>query len=104
MRNIFLALLLANLAFAAWHVWFSDSPRPVRPDDSDLPPITLVKELPTGDADSQAANSAFNSSTIIGHFAHDAARIGGIVSRQCAEQDGAILHAARHRSHMVKRE
>lgn len=55
MRNIFLALLLANLAFAAWHVWFSDSPRPVRPDDSGLPPITLVKELPTGDADSQAA-------------------------------------------------
>ncbi len=55
MRNIFLALLLANLAFAAWHVWFSDSPRPVRPDDSDLPRITLVKELPTGDADPQVA-------------------------------------------------
>jgi cell division septation protein DedD len=46
MRNIFLALVLANLAFAAWHTWFADSPRPVRTDDADLPTITLVKELP----------------------------------------------------------
>jgi hypothetical protein len=45
MRNLFLALLLANLAFAAWHHWFAESevaPRLVR---TDLPDITLVSEL-----------------------------------------------------------
>jgi cell division septation protein DedD len=47
MRNIFLALVLANLAFAAWHAWFADAPRPLRAEDPDLPSITLVKELPT---------------------------------------------------------
>jgi cell division septation protein DedD len=46
MRNIFLALVLANLAFAAWDSWFADSPRPARTEDQDLPSITLVRELP----------------------------------------------------------
>jgi hypothetical protein len=51
MRNIFLALVLANLAFAAWHLWFAESPRPSRDEDPDLPGITLVKELPGEIAD-----------------------------------------------------
>jgi cell division septation protein DedD len=46
MRNLFLALVLANLAFAAWHSWFSEPPRPVHARDTDLPSITLVSELP----------------------------------------------------------
>src|SRR5262245_41046314 len=46
MRNVFLCLVLANLAFAAWHVWFSRPPRPVRAPDADVPSITLVSELP----------------------------------------------------------
>jgi len=55
MRNIFLALVLANLAFAAWHTWFARSPRPVRGEDPDLPAITLVKELPADIVDVPAA-------------------------------------------------
>jgi cell division septation protein DedD len=46
MRNLFLALVLANLAFAAWHAWFASPPRAARPLDPALPSITLVSELP----------------------------------------------------------
>ena len=46
MRNIFLALVLANLAFAAWHTWFATKPRPTQVEDSSCRRITLVKELP----------------------------------------------------------
>lgn len=46
MRNLFLALVLANLAFAAWHAWFAAPPRAARPLDPPLPSITLVSELP----------------------------------------------------------
>lgn len=46
MRNVFLVLVLANLAFAAWHAWFADPPRAVHASDSDLPGLTLVSELP----------------------------------------------------------
>ena len=48
MRNLFLALLLANLAFAAWHAWFATPPGAVRVADPDLPSLTLVSELPEG--------------------------------------------------------
>ena len=46
MRNLFLALVLANLAFAAWHTWFAQAPRVPRAVDPDLPSITLVSEVP----------------------------------------------------------
>jgi hypothetical protein len=46
MRNLFLALVLANLAFAAWHAWFASPPRVARPPDAPLPSITLVSEVP----------------------------------------------------------
>ena len=46
MRNLCLALVLANLAFAAWHLWFSQPPRAVHVADPDVPGITLVSELP----------------------------------------------------------
>jgi cell division septation protein DedD len=46
MRNLFLVLLLANLAFAAWHAWFAQPARPTHVVDPSLPGITLVKELP----------------------------------------------------------
>ena len=45
MRNLFLALVLANLAFAAWHTWFAPT-RASRPVDPALPSITLVSEVP----------------------------------------------------------
>jgi cell division septation protein DedD len=46
MRNIFLALVLANLAYAAWHAWYASPPRTVRPAPANVPGITLVSELP----------------------------------------------------------
>jgi cell division septation protein DedD len=46
MRNLFLALVLANLGFAAWTAWFAPSQRPGRPADEGLPALTLVSEVP----------------------------------------------------------
>jgi hypothetical protein len=49
MRNVFLALVLANLAFAAWHSWFAGEPAPPALRRAAGPPgITLVSELPSG--------------------------------------------------------
>ncbi len=47
MRNLFLALVLANLAFAAWHTWFAQAPRVARSPEPSLPSLTLVSELPS---------------------------------------------------------
>jgi hypothetical protein len=47
MRNLFLALVLANLAFAAWSAWVAPTQRTGRPADEGLPPLTLVSEVPT---------------------------------------------------------
>lgn len=46
MRNLFLALLLANLAFAAWSAWFSGGQQAGRSVDDGLPALTLVSEVP----------------------------------------------------------
>lgn len=46
MRNLFLALVLANLAFAAWHNWFARSVPGSRTEDRDVPGLMLVSELP----------------------------------------------------------
>lgn len=46
MRNVFLALVLANLGFAAWSAWYSSEPNPGRPAEDGLPGITLVSEVP----------------------------------------------------------
>jgi len=57
MRNVFFALVLANLGFAAWHSWFSPSRLPHSPDN-DLPSLTLVREVPPELADRREANAA----------------------------------------------
>jgi cell division septation protein DedD len=57
MRNVFFVLLLANLAFAAWHSWYSPSRLP-HSVDTDLPKLTLVSELPPEIADRRKANAA----------------------------------------------
>jgi cell division septation protein DedD len=57
MRNLFFGLVLANLAFAAWHSWYSPSRVP-HPVDSDLPKLTLVSEVPPEIADRRRANAA----------------------------------------------
>ena len=46
MRNLFLALVLANLGFAAWSSWFAPTQRVGRPADDGLPKLTLVSEVP----------------------------------------------------------
>ncbi len=46
MRNLFLALVLANLGFAAWSAWFSPDHRVGRSADEGLPVLTLVSEVP----------------------------------------------------------
>ncbi|HUQ51065.1 MAG TPA: SPOR domain-containing protein [Gammaproteobacteria bacterium] len=46
MRNFFLALVLANLGFAAWSAWFAAPQRSGRPADDGLPALTLVSEVP----------------------------------------------------------
>jgi hypothetical protein len=57
MRNLFLLLVLANLAFAAWHDWFAERPRPAQPRDADLPSITLVSEVPADIAELRTARA-----------------------------------------------
>jgi hypothetical protein len=47
MRNLFLVLVLANLAFAAWHSWFSGAP--VTSIASDVPTIMLASEFPVAE-------------------------------------------------------
>jgi hypothetical protein len=45
MRNLFLALVLLNLAFAAWENWYAEPQRPVRRSvGTGAPGITLVDE------------------------------------------------------------
>jgi cell division septation protein DedD len=46
MRNLFLVLVLANLAFAAWSAWVAPSAQRGRSTDDGLPPLTLVSEVP----------------------------------------------------------
>jgi cell division septation protein DedD len=46
MRNIFLALVLANLAFAAWHLWLAPQQSVPERTAQDVPGVTLVSELP----------------------------------------------------------
>ncbi|HEX7082040.1 MAG TPA: hypothetical protein VF329_13600 [Gammaproteobacteria bacterium] len=51
MRNLFFALVLANLAFAAWHAWFAPSD-PVLQRDRGAGRIRLVSEVEAGGAGS----------------------------------------------------
>ena len=47
MRNLFLALVLANLAFAAWQSWFATPTRPAGRAAAEVPEIMLASELQT---------------------------------------------------------
>jgi cell division septation protein DedD len=58
MRNLFLALVLANLAFAAWHAWYAPLTPVLHAADSTLPKLTLVSEVP---ADLRSAGSVNDS-------------------------------------------
>jgi cell division septation protein DedD len=56
MRNAFFLLVLANLGYAAWHSWYSPSRVP-HAADTDLPKLTLVREVPPEVADRREANA-----------------------------------------------
>jgi len=59
MRNLFLILVLANLAFAAWSRWFAPGPDGLDLDDaSPVGNITLVSELDDGAAPESAATAS----------------------------------------------
>ncbi len=55
MRILFLVLVLGNLAFAAWHAWFSAPEVPTRPIRSDAPTIELIAEAGTSAAPEEVA-------------------------------------------------
>ncbi len=46
MRHLFLVLVLANLAFAAWSAWFAGPATVGRRSDDGAPALTLVSEVP----------------------------------------------------------
>jgi len=57
MRNVFLALVLANLVFAAWTLWYAAPPLASTPREQGLP-IRLVGEVASGlEADAGADES-----------------------------------------------
>lgn len=55
MRNAFLALVLINLGFAAWHQWFAVAPQPTRSLTQVGPRISLVTEV-ASEAQSRGGN------------------------------------------------
>lgn len=68
MRNLFLALVLANLAFAAWHFWFAEPDATVSRAATGTATITLVDELDEADIDEASAETCIS----IGAFAQRA--------------------------------
>jgi hypothetical protein len=58
MRNLFLVLVLANLAFAAWHTWYAPLAPVLHAADSTLPSITLVSEVPVDLRSAGSVNAA----------------------------------------------
>jgi hypothetical protein len=58
MRNLFLALVFANLAYAAWHAWDAPVVPVLHAPDSTLKGLTLVSEVP---ADLRSAGSVNDS-------------------------------------------
>ena len=71
MRHLFLVLVLANLALAAWTAWVAPSARGGRPTDEGLPALTLVSEVPAdlrsgaGAADQSDASVAEQSDAAV---------------------------------------
>lgn len=89
MRNLFLAMVLANLGFAAWHAWFAASEEPPRRVTGPGAGITLVKEL-EGRADEIAEpNSAVAAGALEGPGARSTAAVTDDGAAPGAGADGA---------------
>jgi hypothetical protein len=93
MRNLFLVLMLANLAFAAVSAWFASSPDVGRSTDDGLPSLTLVSELP-GDLRSngvvaEQAEPAGQDAAVV-----SAGLSAPVVVRSAEPDTGAVAEAA----------
>ncbi len=73
MRNLFLALVLANLAFAAWHFWFAEPDAPASRAATGTATITLVDELDDTDIDEASAETCISIGTFAERSQADAA-------------------------------
>ena len=103
MRHLFLALVLMNLAFAAWSAWFAPSEHVGRPANEGLPALTLVSEVPAdlhggaatetagaetpNSAEQPAADAAANTPPSVQPDAVAAAAEGGATAQQAAETE-----------------
>ncbi len=90
MRNLFLALVLANLAFAAWHFWFADPESPVSRTVSEAPTITLIDELEEAGGDDVNAETCIS----IGTFAERSQADAAVASLRALGLDAAIAQPA----------
>jgi hypothetical protein len=61
MRNLLLTLILANLAFAAWHNWFAPTEPLITVRNDDKPRIVLSDEAPGGGVARAAGDKAWNA-------------------------------------------
>ena len=70
MRNLFLGLVLANLAFAAWSAWLAPAERAVRvPDEGSMMPSStrIITSIVTpGGMNSGNRNDAMNNTDMSG--------------------------------------
>ena len=84
MRNLFLALVLANLTFAAWSAWFAPAEHAGRRADDGLPPLTLVSEVPTD----------LRSSGVVVETAAPEPAAGDAAEPRCNDRDALAAHRA----------
>ncbi len=90
MRNLFLMLVLANLAFAAWHFWFAETNVPVSRAVSDAPTITLIDELDEATGDDAIAETCIS----IGTFAERSQADAAVASLRALGLDAAVAEPA----------
>jgi hypothetical protein len=98
MRNLFLALVLVNLAFAAWSAWVSPSEHAGRPVNEGLPGLTLVSEVPADlhsgaaaeNAGAEAPTSAEQPTSDAAADAVPSARPDAVASHAGGEETGTI--------------
>ncbi|HEU4617470.1 MAG TPA: hypothetical protein VFV10_05480, partial [Gammaproteobacteria bacterium] len=91
MRNLFLALVLANLGFAAWHAWLGSTAKAPPPSASGESRLTLVKEVESSDAEFAPAGSGNVESAPAGSGA--AAAVPANESGATAERGGGAGRA-----------
>lgn len=90
MRNFFLALVLANLGYAAWHFWFAETDAPVSRSVSEATTITLIDELEEADGDDVIEEICIS----IGTFAERSQANAAVASLRALGLDAAVAEPA----------